>query len=133
MTQMIFINLPVTDLPRSMKFFGALGFKFNPQFTDETAACMVISDTIFAMLLTHEKFAQFISRKIADPHESAQVLLALNQENREAVDKFADKALASGASVASPPSDLGFMYTRSIADPDGHIWEIFWMDFQPAQ
>ncbi len=133
MSQMIFVNLPVTDLPRSIRFFEGLGYKVNPNFTDETAACIVISEMIYAMLLTHAKFAQFTSRKIADAHESAQVLIALNQASRAAVDELADKALAAGASVASPSSDLGFMYSRSIADPDGHIWELFWMDPAVAQ
>ncbi|WP_030208598.1 VOC family protein [Streptomyces sp. NRRL S-87] len=125
---MIFVNLPVKDLEASKGFYGKLGFTFNPQFTDETAACMVISDTIFAMLLTHEKFAEFTDREIADAHKTSQVLLALSRDDRAAVDSIADAALAAGGSEPRPAQDMGFMYSRAFADLDGHVWEPMWMD-----
>jgi predicted lactoylglutathione lyase len=124
----IFVNLPVKDLDRSMEFFKKLGFSFNPQFTDETAACMVISDDIYAMLLTHKKFGEFTKKKIVDATEMTEVLIALSQESRAEVDRFADAALAAGGKAAREPKDHGFMYERAVEDPDGHIWEIFWMD-----
>lgn len=127
----IFVNLPVKDLERSMTFFKALGYTFNPQFTDDTAACMVISEDIYAMLLTHEKFRIFTKKEIADANRTTEVLTALSMDSRETVDALMDKALAAGATEARPPEDLGFMYGRAFNDPDGHIWEIFWMD--PAQ
>lgn len=128
MPQMIFVNLPVKDLPKSMEFFKALGFSFNPQFTDETGACMVISDTIFAMLLTHEKFAGFSPKPIADTDKTTEVLLALSRDDREAVDAIVKAALAAGGSTFSEPQDHGFMYGRAFRDLDGHVWEAFWMD-----
>ena len=128
MPQMIFVNLPVKDLAKSMDFFKALGFSFNPQFTDETAACMVISDTIFAMLLTHEKFAGFSPRPIADTEKTTEVLLALSRDDREAVDAIVKAALAAGGSTFNEPQDHGFMYGRAFRDLDGHVWEAFWMD-----
>lgn len=124
----IFVNLPVKDLDKSMTFFKALGYAFNPQFTDETAACMVISEDIYAMLLTHEKFKSFTPKEIADSSRTTEVLTALSMDNRDAVNELMDKALAAGATEARPPEDYGFMFGRSFNDPDGHIWEIFWMD-----
>ncbi|MBN9444898.1 VOC family protein [Bosea sp. (in: a-proteobacteria)] len=128
MAQMIFLNLPVKDLPASMAFFEALGFSFNPQFTDETAACMVISDTIFAMLLTHEKFASFSPKPIADTERSVEVLTCLSRESREAVDAIVKAALAAGGSTYNGPQDHGFMYGHGFRDLDGHVWEVMWMD-----
>jgi len=125
---MIFVNLPVKDLDRSMAFFRALGFDFNPHFTDETAACLVISETIFAMLLTHQKFREFTSREICDTAKATEVLIALNRESRAAVDDIADAALAAGGSADREPMDLGFMYQRSFQDPDGHSWEVLFME-----
>lgn len=125
----IFVNLPVKDLDRSMKFFESLGFVFNPQFTDETAACLVISDNIYAMLLTHKKFKEFIGNKeIADAEKTSEVLTALNAESRGKVDTLVEKAIKSGAQEQGGPHDYGFMYSRIFRDPDNHIWEFFWMD-----
>ena len=128
MTRMIFVNLPVTDLKASMAFYTSLGFKNNPQFTDDTAACMVWSEDINVMLLTHAKWRTFTSRPIP-PSTSSEVLLALACDNREAVDAMNVTASANGgAADINPVQDLGFMYNRSLADPDGHVWEAFWMD-----
>ncbi len=128
MTKMIFVNLPVRDLPASMKFYEALGFQNNPQFTDETAACMVWSEAIHVMLLTHDKWRSFTSRPIA-PSTSSEVMLCLSCENREAVDRFSDMAaLHGGVADINPQTDYGFMYGRMIADLDGHVWEMVWMD-----
>ena len=128
MTRMIFVNLPVTNLKASMAFYTALGFKNNPQFTDDTAACMVWSEAINVMLLTHDKWRTFTSRPIP-PATSSEVLLALSCESRAAVDVMNAAASAHGGTADSnPKQDLGFMYNRSLADPDGHVWEAFWMD-----
>jgi predicted lactoylglutathione lyase len=132
MSKMIFVNLPVADLPRAKAFYEAIGAENNPMFTDETAACMVFSDTIYVMLLTHEKFAQFTSREIADSHKTAQLLIALSAEGREGVDRITDAALASGGREHRPTQDMGFMYSRSFEDPDGHIWEPMFMDMEAA-
>jgi uncharacterized protein len=124
----IFINLPVKDLQRSVAFFTGPGFSFNPNFTDETATCMIISDDAYAMLLTHKKFQDFTKKNIADTTTSSEAIVALSADSKSDVDTFADKALASGGSPAMPPIDYGFMYGRSFYDPDGHHWEIFYMD-----
>lgn len=128
MATSIFLNLPVKDLPKSMAFFRALGWDFNQQFTDETAASLVISDTIYAMLLTHEKFAQFTDKKIADTSTTAQVLICLSQESKEAVHKLVDAAVKAGAKEPRPMQDHGFMINRTFEDLDGHVWEIIYMD-----
>jgi predicted lactoylglutathione lyase len=129
MSRKVFINLPVSDLKKSMAFFTQLGFTFNPQFTDDSAACMVISDEIYSMLLTHKRFADFIpGSTISDAHKQTEVLIALNCESRAEVDATLDKAVAAGATIFRPAADHGFMYERSFKDLDGHIWEIFWMD-----
>jgi predicted lactoylglutathione lyase len=133
---MIFVNLPVTDLPRSKAFYEAIGFTNNPQFSDDTAATMVLTDTIYVMLLTHEKFADFTTRAIADSQKTAQMLLALSCESREGVDEITSAALATGGSEAHGVEDLGFMYSRGFWDPDGHGWGPFHMDmagFEAAQ
>ena len=133
MPQMLFVNLPVTDLARSIAFYEAVGATKNPQFSDDTAACMVLSDTIFVMLLTHAKFASFTTRQIPDAHASCQVMLALSKEAQGEVDRVvANAARAGGAADPNPRQDHGFMYGRSYADPDGHIWEVFWMDPKAA-
>ena len=125
---MIFINLPVNDLVASIAFYEAIGFTNNPQFTDDTAACMVWSESINVMLLTHEKWRVFTDRPIP-PMTSSEVLLALSFDNREAVDKVKEAASESGGVIdINPVQDLGFMYSRAIADLDGHVWEIMWMD-----
>jgi predicted lactoylglutathione lyase len=128
MGKKIFVNLPVRDLDRSKAFFEAIGYRFNPQFTDETAACMVISDDIYAMLLTERRFKDFTPKEIADAHRTTEVLIALSFDSREEVDRLVDAALKAGATKARKPEDYGFMYCRSFNDPDGHIWEVFWMD-----
>ncbi|MEV0920013.1 VOC family protein [Streptomyces sp. NPDC049967] len=128
MAQMIFVNLPVKDLETAKGFFGKLGFSFNPQFSDDHTACLVISDTIFAMLLEEPRFKDFTKKEIADSAKTTEVILALSAESREKVDELADAALASGGSPANEPQDLGFMYGRSFQDPDHHIWEVVWMD-----
>lgn len=128
MPQMIFVNLPVKDLETTKGFFGKLGFSCNPQFSDENTACLVISDTIFAMLITEPRFKDFTKKEIADASKSTEVLLALSAESREKVDEMADAALAAGGSPANEVQDLGFMYGRSFQDPDHHIWEVMWMD-----
>jgi predicted lactoylglutathione lyase len=134
MTQLVFINLPVTDLPRAIRFYEAVGASVNPQFTDETAACMVFSETIFVMLLTHAKFAQFARKPIADAHATTQVLICLSRDSRAAVDEITDKAGAAGGVLdPSPVQDFGFLYGRSFEDPDGHIFEVMWMDMEAAK
>ena len=128
MTRMIFVNLPVRDLPASMRFYSALGFTNNPQFTDETAACMVWSESIHVMLLTHEKWRFFTDRPIP-PATSSEVMLAITCEDRRAVDAMNAAASANGGKAdINPPQDHGFMYNRDLADPDGHVWEATWMD-----
>lgn len=128
MPRQIFVNLPVDDLPRSMAFFEELGYTFNPQFTDENAACMVISDTIFSMLLTQAYFQTFIPNPISDAHEDTEVLIALSCDSREEVDAIVDKAIELGGTTFRDPQDHGFMYGRAYRDLDGHIWEYIWMD-----
>ncbi len=128
MSTMIFVNLPVADLPRSRSFFEALGYSFNPQFSDDTAACLVISDTIYAMLLTHAKFKTFTPKAICDARTTTEVLVALSCGSREEVDDKVRKAVAAGGSMFRPPNDHGFMYEHAFQDPDGHIWELVWMD-----
>ena len=129
MAKMIFVNLPVTDLPRSMAFYEAVGFTNNPQFTNDQAAAMMWSDEIVVMLLTHEFWKTFTDKTIPDAHAVAQVLLCLSQDSREAVDAIVDKAVAAGGRPSRRPTqDLGFMYGRSFEDPDGHIWENVYMD-----
>ncbi len=125
---MTFVNLPVSDLKKSMAFYEAIGFSFNPQFTDDTAACMIINETSYAMLLTHEKFTFFTQAPIPDAKTTTGVLVALSLEDREAVDAFLKTALNSGGSEPRPANDYGFMYQRTMADPDGHRWEPFYMD-----
>lgn len=128
MATKIFVNLPVKDLQKSMGFFSKLGYSFHPQFTDEKAACMVISEDIYAMLLREEFFQGFTPKPIADAHKNTEVLIALSADSRAAVDDMLARVLATGGKEAREPQDMGFMYNRSFNDPDGHIWEIFWMD-----
>ncbi len=128
MTRMIFINLPVSDLAASMSFYKALGFQNNPQFTDGTAACMVWSEAINVMLLTHDKWRTFTTRPIP-PNTSSEVSLALSLDGRDAVDAFNAAAAANGGTGdINPLQDHGFMYGRDVADPDGHVWGAMWMD-----
>jgi uncharacterized protein len=128
MSKMIFVNLPVTDLKASMAFYKALGFENNLQFTDDTAACMVWSEAINVMLLTHTKWRTFTSRPIP-PVTSSEVMLALSCESRDAVDAMNKAAAANGGKAdVNPAQDLGFMYNRNLVDPDGHVWEAMWMN-----
>lgn len=124
----IFVNLPVRDLEAAKRFYGTLGFANNKQFTDETAASMVVSDDIYVMLLTHAKFAEFAPRPIADARATTQVLLCLSRESRGEVDALVAKAVAAGGRTYSEPKDHGFMYGHGFQDPDGHVWEVMWMD-----
>ncbi len=135
MTTQIFVNLPVRDLDRSKAFFTALGYANNPQFTDENAACIVISDTIYVMLLTREFFQGFTDKALGDPRTHAQAILCLSADDRAGVDKLADAAIAAGGRQPREPQDHGFMYQRSFEDPDGHLWEVVHMDMSamPAQ
>jgi hypothetical protein len=129
----MFVNLAVRDLQRSMAFYKALGFEFNPKFTDDKAACMVISDKAFVMLLTEPFFKTFTTRQLCDTNTHVEGLFALSCESRAAVDDIVKKAVASGGSHAMDPQDHGFMYGWSFRDPDGHHWEPFWMDPKVAQ
>ncbi|HEV7658899.1 MAG TPA: VOC family protein [Allosphingosinicella sp.] len=128
MSKMIFVNLPVKDLQAAKAFYEAIGAVNNPQFTDETAACMVFSDTIHVMLLTHAKFAQFTDKTIADAHATSQMLIAISADSRAGVDEIAEKARAAGGREPRDPQDYGFMYSRTFEDPDGHTWEPMYMD-----
>ncbi|MDP9142654.1 MAG: VOC family protein [Pseudomonadota bacterium] len=128
MSKKVFVNLPVADLARSMAFFKAVGYEFNPQFTDETAACMVISEHNYAMLLTHARFKDFAPKAIADARKTTEVLVAISYESRAEVDEVVRKAVAAGGNTYNQPQDHGFMYGHGFQDPDGHIWEVFWMD-----
>jgi uncharacterized protein len=133
MAKMIFVNLPVSDLARATAFYEAIGAARNQQFSDQTASCMVLSDTIHVMLLTHDKFRQFTPRPIGDPRATSVVLLSLSADSRDAVDDMVGKATgAGGAADPSPQEDYGFMYGRSFEDPDGHCWGVVWMDVEAA-
>ncbi len=132
--RMIFVNLPVTDLQRSRTFLEALGAVNDPRFTDETAAAMSFSDAIHVMILTHDKFSQFTPRPIADAKAGSEVLLALTADSRESVDSTVERAVSAGGTAdPAPKQDYGVMYGRSVADPDGHIWEVMWMDPAAAE
>src|SRR5215203_2160359 len=120
MALQIFVNLPVRDLQKSIDFYEGLGWKKNPQFSDETAACMIMSDTIYVMLLTHAKFQQFTPRTIADAFQNTEVINAISVDSKDAVNNTAEKALLLGASEVRDPQDYGFMFSRSLGDPDGH-------------
>jgi predicted lactoylglutathione lyase len=124
----IFVNLPVKDLPKAKEFFGKLGFKFNAQFTDDTAACMILSENVYSMLLTHAKFKAFAPQAIADASRSTEVLVALSCESRGEVDELVAKAVTAGGSTYTKPKDYGFMYEHGFQDLDGHVWEVFYMD-----
>ncbi|MGZ8288705.1 MAG: VOC family protein [Telluria sp.] len=133
MNKQIFVNLPVKDLNKSKEFFAALGYLFNPQFTDENAACMVISeDSIYAMLLTEDFFKTFTNKKIANAREVTEVLTCLSCESREEVDGLVAKALAAGGKAPRAAQDHGFMYAHGFEDLDGHIWELAYMSGQPG-
>ena len=128
MPHKLYVNLPVKDLDRAVDFFAALGFSFNPKFTDENAACMIINDSTSVMLLVEPFFAGFTNKPVADAHAGTEVLLALSLDSREAVDAFVATVAVAGASTLLDAKDYGFMYQRAFADLDGHQWEVFWMD-----
>ena len=129
MPKQIFVNLPVKDLKRSMDFFSNLGFSFNLQFTDEKAACLIINDgSIYAMLLTEPFFKNFTKKEIADAAKTTEVLIALDMDSKEKVDDMVKKAIEAGGSTYADPQDHGWMYQHSFADPDGHQWELLYMD-----
>lgn len=128
MASKIFVNLPVKDLKKTKTFFGKLGFAFNAQFTDETAACMVVSEDIYVMLLTHDKFKLFTPKEICDAKKSTEVLVCLSVDSRPQVDELVSKAVAAGGSTYNEPQDHGFMYGHGFQDLDGHIWELVYME-----
>jgi predicted lactoylglutathione lyase len=128
MTTNIFVNLSVKDLAKSMDFFKALGFTFNKQFTDETAACMIVSETSYVMLLTEEKFREFTKKPIANAKETTEALIAFSVESRDKVKEMVEKALVQGGVRYNEPKDYGFMYQDAFADLDGHQWEVLYMD-----
>jgi uncharacterized protein len=128
MAKQIFVNLPVKDLNRSVEFFTKLGFSFNPQFTDEKATCMIIGESIFAMLLVEPFFKTFTKKEISDAHKSTEVLIALDAASRDDVKSMVAKAIAAGGTLYMEPQDHGWMYQHSFADLDGHQWEILFMD-----
>ncbi len=127
-SRLMFLNLPVADVAATKQFFGSLGFEFDGKFSDESCVCMVVSDQAFAMLMDKSRFADFAPTPLSDPRETTQALFALSADSREAVDEFADKALANGGRQARDATDYGFMYGRSFHDLDGHVWEVMWMD-----
>ena len=130
MPKLIFVNLPVSDLDRSIAFYEAIGGRKDARFSDSTAACVVLSETIHVMLLTHDKYRQFTSKEIADAHKTSAALLCVSEDSRDAVDATVDKAVTAGARERRPAQDFGFMYGRSFDDPDGHSWEAIWMDVE---
>ena len=124
----IFVNLPVKDLGESVDFFTQLGFSFDPRFTDEQATCMIVSDEAFVMLLVEDRFKDFTNKELVDSTKQTEAIVALSAESREQVDELADKALQAGGAPANEPMEMDFMYGRSFQDPDGHLWEVVWMD-----
>ena len=128
MSRLLFLNLPVADLAASREFFERLELEFDERFCDDGAACMVISEQAYVMLLERGRFAEFVTRPVADPGAATALTVAVSAEDREAVDAFAAAALAAGAGPAKEPQDYGFMYQRSFHDLDGHLWEVIWMD-----
>ena len=128
MATKIFVNLPVKDLNKSKDFYTKLGFTINPQFTDEKAACVVISEDIYAMILVESFFKTFTKKDIADATKSTEAIIALSAESKEKVNEIADKAIGAGGKQSLDPQDHGFMYQRSFQDLDGHLWEVLWMD-----
>ena len=127
-SRLIFVNLAVEELGRSVEFFTALGFTFDPRFTDEHATCMIVSDQAFVMLLVKSRFRDFTKKELADPTTQTEAIRALSAESREEVDALAEKALAAGGTPANDPIEMDFMYGRSFQDLDGHLWELIWMD-----
>jgi uncharacterized protein len=132
MATQIYVNLPVKNLKQSMEFFAKLGYEFNPQFTDETATCMIVDKNIFIMLLAEEKFKAFTPKEVVDARKSTEVLLCLSMESRQAVETMVKKAVSAGGSLYSQPQDHGFMYAHGYQDIDGHIWELVFTDMSSA-
>ena len=132
MNKQIFLNIPVADLPKSMSFYQALGYSLNPQFTCDSAACVVINETTFVMLGTHSKFREFTPKAICDTTQAVEVLINLSCESRQEVDDLVAKAVAAGGSTYDKAEDFGFMYTHSFVDPDGHGWGLFHMSAPPT-
>jgi len=132
-SRLIFVNLPVRDLSASIAYFRALGFGFDERFTDDSCACMVVSDQAYVMLLVESRFADFTTKPVVDARAGTEAILCVSAENREAVDAFADAALKAGGSRAGQPMDHGFMYGRSFHDLDGHLWEVMWMSPEAVQ
>ena len=128
MTRQLFVNLPVKDLAKTVEFFTALGFSFNPDFTDENASCMIVNDDAYVMLLVESYFKTFTSKTVADARSSSEAIMSFSLESREAVDQLVRTALTSGGTPSEEAQDYGFMYTHSFQDTDGHLWEVFWMD-----
>ena len=128
MARQIFVNLPTKNLPKSKEFFTKLGFEFNAQFTNDDGACMVVSDTIFVMLLTETFFKTFTKKKIADATETTEVIMAISADSRSAVDEMVKKALNAGGKKSNEPQDYGWMYSCSFQDLDGHLWEVLYAD-----
>lgn len=128
MNTKIFVNLPVKDLPKSMEFFRTLGYGFHEQFTDETAACMILSEDIYVMLLTHAKFSEFTPKEICNATKCTEVLVCLSCESREKVNAMISTAVTAGGTTYAEPKDYGFMYQHGFQDPDGHIWELIYME-----
>ena len=128
MTTQIYVNLPVRDLDKSIAFFTQLGYKFNPQFTDQNATCMIVGESIFVMLLVEKFFQTFTPKQICDASKSTEVILCLSCDSRDAVDALVRKAVAAGATTPNPPKDHGFMYGHGYQDLDGHLWELMYMD-----
>ena len=129
MPKMLFVNLPVTDIKRATAFYESIGAVKNDQFCDDSTSCMVFSDTIFAMIMTHDKFRQFTPKAVADARTTSEVLICLSADSREDVDAIVEKAAPAGGTLdPCPKQEYGFMYGRSFEDPDGHIWEVMWMD-----
>lgn len=128
MATQIFLNMAVNDLDKSIAFFTKLGYTFNPQFTNDKATCMIISDTIYVMLLTKPFFQTFTEKRIIDAHKEVESLICISTESKDAVNEMVNKAEAAGATIPNPATDYGFMYQHSFADLDGHHWEFMWMD-----
>ncbi|MDX6624293.1 MAG: uncharacterized protein QOE75_2225 [Solirubrobacterales bacterium] len=128
MSPLLFLNLPVAELPASRDFFAELGFEFNEKFCDDGAACMIVSDKAYVMLLERDRFAEFVTKPVADASQATALSIAISADDRAAVDAFVAAALSAGAAPAKEPQDYGFMYQRSFHDLDGHLWEVAWMD-----
>lgn len=133
MHKQIFVNLPITDMKRSRAFYEALGYRFNPDFTNDQGACMVLGDNLFAMLLVREFFAGFTPRPVGDPKRETQVLVCVDCPSREEIDALVAKAVAAGGRTPRPAQDHGFMYQHAYEDPDGHIWELVYMSGMPPK